>query len=182
MLDIRDHGGTFGGFGGKNIKSIQRGSVSPFGDGAGKSHDITISSVDTSKSIVRLTYFPNGTSPATATVRISLVNSTKINLARFMDNYIYSGVLYWEVIEFNNVKSKQIGSTSGSGGSPKTISISPVDLNKSLVFYSQYSTSTNAAGVFARDSDSGLGLINNNTLELTGQSSSYIFWQVIEFN
>lgn len=181
MLDIRDHGGKFGGVaGGKNIKSLQSGTVTPFNNTTTTTHNIPITAIDVSKSIVRISYFPQGSAGASAAISATLSDSS-VRLNRYGKAQSMSWPIYWEVIEFENVKSKQIGNSPGNGNISYPITISPVDVSKTLIFHSQISLNTNAIGMNAQDYSSGLSLTNSTTLNITGSDRAFVDYQIIEF-
>jgi len=166
---------------GSNIKSIQRGSVAS--DSITSSGlSISISSVDLTKSVV-MVHFCSRSTDQNDLVRAEITSPTEIKL--YIGNstgYAYR-VIYWEVIEFNNVKTLQKGTTvtTSMDDVDQNISISSVNVSKSMVF-SSYS-STNSSPVYVPMKS--VILINSTTLKIikydyNGLSTHH--WQVIEFN
>lgn len=97
-------------FGGSPIKSIQRGTVSISGAGGATNATATISSVDTTKSMVNLLGATSNSSGAsTAQIQhvaafigtIALSNSSTIAVSRSNSSTSSSYNVSYEVIEFN---------------------------------------------------------------------------------
>jgi len=167
------------GSSGSNIKSVQRGTVSMSGL---TTVDVTISPIDTTKSVVRQTS-ANSASGANGLLSSAIIlNSTTIRFTHPAS----VGTVYpvdWEVIEFNNVKSKQTGTVQITGGnSSVSPTISNFDPLKSLLFYSYITDSP------ALDNNSfPTGYITSSTtlyFKRTNTSAYYLtmYFQVIEFN
>ena len=188
---IRKFGGSSGidsqpagidlGIGGSNIKSKQSGTV----DIAGlTTKDITISAVDLSKSIVRVVFGGNAQAGMLNSVLVSawFINSTTIRVYRYTSSSDTTQPIYWEVVEFNNVKSKQTGELICAA--PTTdITISPVNLSKTMLFYYLWSQST---GYFINNARLGGYLTSQTNLQFSGYApqNNYIVadWQLLEFN
>ena len=85
------------------------------------------------------------------------------------------------------VKSVQRGTIDSSTSSATTtVTIEPVDMNKSLLFVSDYSTSY-SSGVYPKTCNFRYELSSNNTIkitryEATSSLKATFAWQVIEFN
>jgi len=161
--------------GGSNIKSIQRGTFTM----TATSNTITISSIDITKSVVMVT-ITGATSAAydaSSSTKGVLTNPTTLTLTR--QDTTYGIVVTWVVVEFNNVKSLQTGIKYMSANT--TVTISSVNVSKSLVFDS---SDNNNTGVRSQIIDSRCDLINPTTLSFTVSSGvGYNHaWQVIEFN
>lgn len=168
------------GGGGSNIKSIQRGLYDMV---SATQVTINIFPIDTNASIVRITF--NGTGKVIFLSRVlmscKILNSTQIELKRDSSNIYSAQPIYWEVIEFNNVKSIQNGSVAMDVNS-KNIAINTVELSKSMMFYNIWSTSLNSDSENTR---LGGYLLNNTVIKFEGYApQSYgisVNWQVIEF-
>lgn len=129
------------GAGGSNIKSIQRGVLRL--DGASGSETVTITAVDLTKAVVKISYngmsytFTDSTQAVLPSAEIT--SSTTVVISRGID----SGDMWipWEVIEFNNVKSLQKGTAvalaydSFYGFDVQSVGIATVDPLKSIVFF-----------------------------------------------
>ena len=152
--------------GGSNIKSIQSGQV----DIASTSIDITISAVDLTKSIPIITYYNNQTTPSKSLLRAKLINSTTLRI--YLDTYGNVTPLTWKVIEFNNVKSLQTGDTSSS-----SITVSSVNVNKSVLFASSTSATTTGNAYNIRYTIS-----NPTTITIDSIPIFITTWYLIEFN
>lgn len=178
---IRNYGGAVGlasqpmgldlGFGCNSIKSIQRGII----DVTSVSTNIAISTVDLTKSIVRIV---NETQLVTkyGDTMGSLTAPTNLNLS--FNAYMAHNLIKWEVIEFNNVKSLQSGTYILTvSGVEQIVPISTVNPLKSLLFFSETTddTSANAIALGRIVSAASIGFKSMPV-------NKYIKWQVIEFN
>lgn len=159
--------------GGASVKTIQSGTTTI--TTAETTKDITITGVDTSKSIVLISqsYTTAGTQGNVEKISIQLLNGTTIRAARGA-----SGVnvdFTWQVVEFESVKSLQRGVAT----TPVNVTITSVNTLKSLVFVSTRtaSTSNDASYMFSQNT-----LTNATTLNLSSGRSVICEWQVIEFN
>lgn len=169
------------GPGGSNIKSIQRGT-SVLTNGGASTLNVTISSVNLSKTIVKFTSLIISTSGSLNSLcNAKVTTATNLLLTR---NSTTGGdiTVEWEIIEFNNVKSIQTGNYTLSTMSG-TVTITTVDTTKSSLYYSAYNSA---------DTDSytrtmtGTGKITNATTLTFALATSgvtkIIEWIVIEFN
>jgi hypothetical protein len=163
--------------GSRRIKSIQRG-LTNF-DGTVTQVDATITSVVTANTIVRIIGLSGGGDIASrSTANIEIINSTTIRM--FKAELTNQLQVHWEVIEFENVKSKQTGKVNLGNGS--TVTITSVNTSKSLVFSSVKNGATSAGSIRA---DSGLVLTSATQLTFRTSYTSgttEVAWQVIEFN
>ena len=161
-----------------NIKSIQRGSVSL----TAASQTVTIAAVDTTKAIVRITYFNSAGQQARGDlIQATLTNATTITLA--LNYYSVAITVEWEVIEFNNVKSLQTGVLSGNAP-PQTVTIASINPLKSMLFFSfntNSSSSNDVAYCKLNMYISGATSLYCNYANVTGEVK-LIAWQVVEFN
>lgn len=179
MEDLRLHG-LLGG--GSNIKSIQKGKV--FYKSV-NTLNIPISTVDLSKSIALIEYDPgNGNGRSVNLIAAELVNSTTLNLSS-QSAYSTAGggiPIVWNVIEFNNVKSKQSGIAIMNTELTLTQSISSINPDKSLIL----ATSKSSSGADTYYGDNPLvEIISSTQIKLTRSFSNYVCnvkWQLIEFN
>lgn len=169
--------GNFGIDGaGSNIKSIQRGVVTfsttiPI--------NITISSVNFASSIVILT-FDTGTNIGYADkvlVKGKLTSGTNLELTKYTAQTDYPTV-YWQVIEFQNIKSLQQGEFIYSSGN--TVTISAVNTAKSVLFFSYSSSNSTDSGSNAMFCSGGI--TSPTQLIFNGKVWLYIDWYVVEFN
>ena len=174
----------FGSSGGSNIKSYQSGVFTL----STLTGNITIASVGTSKSIVitRAVYSNNTGDVATFEISSSLSSSTNIALTRYNPAPVSvpTVLIYWEVIEFNNVKSKQTGTMSvSSNSSESTQTISNVNPIKCLAFATR-SVDTNLSPNQGQHMF-GIKVASSTSIairqQISGVTCSYE-WQVIEFN
>lgn len=146
MLDIRDHGGVLGGLsGGLKIKSIQRGTLS-LASGS-FSQTVTISSVDLSKSIVRVNGYRAQVSltgdVGQIFVRARLSSNTQIAFTR---NGSSTPQLFveWEVIEFENATIQTGDLSVGSSSTTGVANVSATSTSKTLLFFTTEFNSTAA--------------------------------------
>lgn len=171
-------------FGGGVIKSVQRGELILGLAG----NEIAIDSVDLTKSIVRCTIKPNTGLPAFWHVKAELINDHTLGLSTFMiiPSTNYQPQVMWEVIEFENVKSLQKGDIIHEATSSGTFTeeISPVDINKALLFVS-YAYDRGGVG----DQSGEYSILSSQIISesrirfryLTQYQTFDINWQVIEF-
>lgn len=136
--------------GGSNIKSIQRGMGS-LSTASGVSVAIPITAVDPTKSIA-LVFFKTTSASATTAARnvlisIEITNATTITIAK--NNATDTIEYVWQVIEFNNVKSLQKGTTAVNAATVN-VALSSVNPAKSIVFISSTNsnTATDNASIF----------------------------------
>jgi len=162
-----------------NIKSIQTGFTAM--DTTPKT--ITISSVDINNTIVIVSETSKigssgYTQENTNAVSAKITNSTTLTLTNGQADSIIS--VFWQVIEFNNVKSLQTGTFTFSSSSEQSITIAAVNLNKAMLITS-YKSNNSQAQRLPR-----MRIINSTTLgALQSYYGTYIWdvnWQVIEFN
>lgn len=167
--------------GGSNIKSMQRG----FGQIAANVviNNIPISAVDLTKAVVMIWQSaPTNLGPAYTLVRAKLTSETNLEISRELTSTTASGSFNWQVVEFNNAKSLQKGDYQFTGNG--TVTISAVDLNKTLLFVSATSTS-DGTGTNAMEAPFFLlkqELISSTQFTLTRSSTNKSHWQVVEFN
>lgn len=167
--------------GGVTIKTLQRGTTV-----IGVNQDIvnvTITSVDATKAIIRFGFYTNTNVASKAFVTGVFSNNTTLLFARNVSDASATVTIYWEVIEFGNVKSVQKGSTSSAVSSSGTnVTISEVNTSNSLIFYSFTAASNDTSGKTVE----AARFVNSTTISLLGQPSgsgtNYFNYQVIEFN
>ena len=179
---LKSHGIGVGG--GGTIKSVQRGISTAFDNTTTTSTTITISAVVTANSIVRV--YPGAIPGATSAyfyshaVCVDLTNSTTISLTRERpDNK--APAIVWEVIEFNDAKTKQTGiATINDDTFIKNVTISTVEMSKALVFISWIGISANSS---VNQHYVQPYLTSNTNLRIDTQSyyGLSVHWQVIEF-
>lgn len=168
------------GIGSSNIKSIQQFAIT-MNAGIG-SVDTAISTVNSANTIALL---GNQTNPSSnlqlTTISATVTTNTNLNLSR-----VASGsptlIVYVTVVEFQNIKSIQKGAvTKNSSSASVTASITPVVLNKSILFYDYtYGTSVTTS---SQTGASGRASATN-TLTFEGNTTTVIFfyYAIIEFN
>lgn len=169
------------------IKSIQRGTISiPINYSSG---DATISSVDLNSAVIICNGSRGGLSSSTdaalnrVMARLSLTNSTTLNAKAYTTASSNATVVSYMVVEFDNVKSVQRGSISISSGATASATITAVDLNKSLLLPSGFSTD---AATNSQRALFTLELTNSTTITAqragTAASSAIINYSLVEFN
>jgi hypothetical protein len=122
------------GGGKKSIKSIQSGE---YNFSSGTSNDVSITSVDLTKSIIYFTWAePSMVISSNYCVRAIFNSSTQINFS--IGSFGLAIKINWFVVEYENVKSLQSGITTHSGGDSTnhTVTISSITTSKSLLFSS----------------------------------------------
>lgn len=174
MIDLREHGI---GVSSSNIKSIQRGIVS---NSSFTALTINISKVNLNSSIVRLVDPPHVAEDGYGAFKIDFVNDSQISLERCSQPASFE--LCWEVIEFNNVKSMQRGTTIFSNDSLTELSvvISTINIGKSLIVSSfKRSDTTFSASIRGRMIDeTHIGFKSRTSC---ASNNATVAWQVIEF-
>lgn len=158
--------------GGSNIKSIQRGMTSFLSSENNKT--IIINSVNPDNTICFVRMRTNG--DVWYDMSIELLSSTQIKVSQYAEHQ--TDAIIWEVIEFNNIKSKQTG-ISLIEANAASITISSVNVGKTLIFATQKSKTTQDGG-YAKLS---YNLTSATTLGVWTLLSNPrdIYWQVIEF-
>jgi hypothetical protein len=164
--------------GGSNIKSSQRGELTL--GALTTTTDVTISTVDLTKSIVKISVqSPNNVNLNQWTCYATLTSPTNLQFVIPTASGT-TGLVSWEVIEFNNVKSLQSGLTSMTSLT-MNVTISAVNLNKSILFFSNNSNATLiATHYFTLE-----GLLTASTnIKFSTLFANVITakWYVIEFN
>lgn len=177
-LEMQPSGLDVGLGGGSVSKSIQRGSTLLL-TGATTTINITITSVDMSKSIVIVSTIPKAGSTQNAEIYVRGILTSSTNLQLVRNTGSGATDVSWVVVEFNNVKSLQTGSKSISVASA-TVTVSAVNTSKSLLFASWTTADTT-------NSFEGLTnyvLTDSTTLTFTqnGFYSKSIQWYLVEFN
>jgi len=166
------------------IKSIQSGGVSATNYNSPGGTNVTISEIDPSKSIIlfnRAGTIGASTQVAQVTLKASIVDANTINFELGASTGIV--YLYWQVIEYENVKSLQKGDKTilNSG---ESVVISSVNVDKCIVISSFYSTNTGGL-LYYTPTDGGGRLNNATSLGLTtgnANNDGVIHWQILEFN
>lgn len=157
--------------GGNNIKSYQDGIASI--PASATSVTVTITAVDVTKVAVRISTPAINAQANMNTVGYTVVNSTTIQF--FVNAIPTSGVsVYWEVIEFANVKSLQSGTRTGNGNS----TFSTVNPDKCLLFVAMMNTSTTNAGVQYLY---GYQISSATSITFQGSGTMTYYWTIVEF-
>lgn len=159
------------------IKSIQRG----YADIAGstKNLEVNISEIDKSKSIIRVSPESKGLDSGSLAILGKITSNSKIELERETSHNVNIGV-YWEVIEFNEIKSKQEGQVLvGYGQGFQEINISEIDIEKSIIVGSfkavAQSSTLSMVCVFNINTSTQIAVSRYN-------QNKTVHYQVIEFN
>jgi hypothetical protein len=162
------------------IKSIQHISISLSNSESIK--NVPISTISALDSVLLINGFKHwGTDMYWQRLRLSLHNSY-VTAQRTNANTIVQAEV--TVIEFNSgvVKSKQSGTfySEGAGG---TVSISPVDPAKTMVFEHGFNTETSSPG-YLTTAFAMINLVDSTTLNVVFNTSAntYLNWEVVEFN
>lgn len=160
------------------IKSLQQGYLSM---GTATTYDLTISPIDTNRSIVLVTPTKvDSTSTLARDVMITteITSPTNIRMSRYRGNF-GGGDLYFYVVEFTHLVKVQRGVTGGLGF---PVTISAVNTGKSIVVFSARSDQSSTNEVIPLLSPVPV-LTGPTTLALTGTSanSNQIFsWYIFE--
>lgn len=166
---------------GGSIKSIQHGIF----DGYNLNSEVNINEVDPNKSIVVFTSKIATNLGLQATSIIGKITSaTTLGFyANFRTSYQDNHQIDWSVIEFQSVKSIQKGEVQASSTRIDTdINISPVNINKTLIFFSTTSTeASNSANKFLVTSR----FLSSSSVRLIKgvvDSTAIYYYQIVEFN
>jgi hypothetical protein len=169
---------------GAAIKSLQTGDVSLSGK---TSLDIPISNVDVNNSIVLITLKIKGTGSSAYYYSpiAKLTSPTNLRLERGGDNSSRYPIVFWQVVEFEGLKSLQTGTVDASinNNTVEDVPISNVNVNSTIVLVTfKAAVHNDSLLIFATSakltSPTNLRLERGDT-----HSSAYpiVFWQVIEF-
>jgi hypothetical protein len=161
------------GGGGARIKSIQRGIFVATWSIAQTVKTVTISAVDTAKTMEKITgVFATNTNWGEQAFRVELINPTTLQFTRTASSSSVVAEIAWEIVEYYNVKSKQSGVKSSTATDTQTIT--SVNLSKSI--YSVSSSTSSAT-------NSGASYLQNaTTIAFRTDGSTTLFaWQVLEF-
>jgi len=168
-----------------NTKSIQRGIATI---NSALIVNVTIASVDITKSIVLIDYsFTGGSQDNSKNSLVKAKLTTGANIELSVQGYTSGPVLTisYTVIEFNNVKSLQTGLFNVvSDGVEHTVTVSAINVSKSILFKS---FSSNNANVSASEMILRTRIIDTTTLgfyqkDNVGGYTLKTEWQLIEFN
>lgn len=161
--------------GGSNIKSIQRGSVNV----NATTVNVAISSVDPTKAIVMLAVAGRSSGNSNYNL-VSGAITSPTNIAFYIGASGSSTTVDWVVIEFNNVKSFQSGNKVTTLATD-SVTISNVNMEKSILFYS-FSSSDSSATFSNATVSVSLSTGTNIAISQFNAVNKSIQWQVIEFN
>lgn len=168
---------------GGGIKSVQSGVKNILASDPA-TIDIDINTVDLSKTIIKINYSVNITYSGSNEIRALslgafLFSREKIRLIRNRTPTILK--VYWEVIEFEKVKSLQTGVTTiaDENGS---ININFVDKSKAFIFFSN--TATSSSKTSSHELFTMLSINTNTSLSYDQYSATEktLYWTVIEFD
>ena len=161
------------------IKSIQHISISLSSSESIK--NVPISTISALDSVLLINGFKHwGGDMYWQRLRLSLHNSYVTAQRTNARSIVQAEVT---VIEFNSgvVKSKQSGTFFGRGG--ETVSISPVDPAKTIVFEHGFNTVTSSEG-YLTTAFAMINLVDSTTLNIVFDTiaNAYLNWEVVEFN
>jgi len=182
MIDALRLHGLIGSAGG-SVKSVQRGSTTiPI---SSSTVSVTINEIDVSKSVIMIKLFSTAGTTIDAKdylVQAKITNSTTITFTNGGSTSSYPQI-YWEVVEFDNVKSKQTGTVTATttSGNEYAPTITAVDTTKSILiatcYYATSITQQRFSCIASR-------IYSSTQIRLIQQTYTtyYWHWQVIEFN
>jgi len=128
------------------------------------------------KSIVLINYFAEISIPAYAAVLAGFNSSSQLQFERSQPHSFGTVRVMWQVVEFTNSKSKQIGRVVVSSAGTN-VSINAVDISKSVLIVSFKHPEGNAAHATLE-----ARILNETTLYFQSSSGSpTVEWQLIEF-
>jgi len=157
--------------GGNNIKSIQRGTLTT----STTTQNIAITAVDLNSAVLIITGVEGSGSDAGYSVSAKLTSPTNIE---FKCAYYAGATVSWQVVEFNNVKSLQRG-TSTLKSSGTDIAIAEINLSKSILV-TNFRSSGTGAGYTGYSYHAKL-TTNTNINARSTTSNGHLEWQVVEF-
>lgn len=174
MIDISEHGGTFGGAGGSGVKKIQHITTN-WGTGE-LTKNITIEAVNMDNSYI-VSRSPNDEIGAGRShFTVVFVNATTVKVIRWYDGGTPD--LSFSVVETTGLKSKQTGIFVPTASHLNTLTFEPVNTEKSLLLVEatyNFAGSTLRHLVYGSFASNSTALIHN----ITANQSYY--WQLIEF-
>ena len=164
------------------ISKIQRGDATI---GADPNYiNIPIETVDINKAVVIVRPYYASAGGATPYVSVTralgyLLNNNTLRLERYSTGNYRQTKVFWEVVTFKDIKSLQKGQVV-STTRDTDISISSVDLNKSLIFFSLKTQSSRDGAIY---NIAGVSLTNSTTLTVSHLfgAETVIQWYVVEF-
>lgn len=166
--------------GGSNIKSNQSGVATM----TTVSIDIPINTVDLSESIVIVNFTESlNNTLSCLSIKGEITAANNLNLSR--KNADAGLTVYWQVIEFNNVKSLQKGTyvlPFNTGSLDNLVSVNKYNISKSIVVisYTVDSTTGVAWGMGAyvsKYSENQLNIARNHII-----AGLTVHWQLVEFS
>ena len=166
---------------GSNVKSIQNGVLS-VATSSETSFDVNISPVGPLKSVVilscRLVSGSTALDKRYFFFKGSLTSGTVLNITRTLSSTSMSAEVSWQVIEFENTKSIQMG-TSTDTATSVSIEITGVVTTKSVLFFSY------ALGSLGDDYVTNGTVASNTSIVFKSKAapaSRSLQWYVVEFN
>ena len=167
--------------------SVQRGIVTQ-SSMAGSPPSRTISTgVDSAKSFVMLSEFVHGTVTSNDDFTRGQINSSGNLVITVGEKKTLAtqAEIAWQVIEYQDANIQTGDSSFSTSDASKTITISTVDLNKSLLVYNYYSTGTSSDNPVCQNLVSGL-ISDATTLQFdrgcAGHNGQiHLSWFAIEF-
>lgn len=169
---------------GANITGVQRGTT--YFHGSLATNNVTLSSIDMSKSIVMYpeihVYDTDSSSTNSDRTRFTsqLTSNTNLNLQRIATGGV-AVCVNWEVVTFSNIKNVQRGvvNVTGDQYNKQTLSISTVNLSKCFLICTFRTNSSQLRHIPIME------LASSTSLRFwlhQGSATVQIEWQLIEFN
>src|SRR5690625_525750 len=185
LMDILKDMGIGVGMGGV-IKSIQRGVAN--WSNTNFTNDISISAIEANNSIINVYLAPASINTVIEAREITtsgiILDNETIRLERERNTNVSSSTyqIYWEVIEFERVKSKQEGTQTTATSAQFTITISSVDITKSTIYFNARSAGREVGHSGAGPYVHAMQLTNSTTITCRpAAGDKTINWQDIEF-
>lgn len=184
--DVTFPGGLVGTLDSSVVKSKQTGTATFPSTSNLQSITVTVSAINPNNCILYVYQTSRTGEFSKYAISGDVTNATTLTFSR-ATNTTGADSIVWELIEFNNVKSRQTGITRGTGAA---IVISAVDVNKASCFQScsnqgYYSVSTSTLGniLHTRIVDSTHVILHGNGsgTPIPPDDAWYRHWQVIEF-
>jgi len=167
------------GSAGKAVKGSQYGTFS-FTAGLTTS-TLTISTVDAEKSAVVFCQYPiSELSAHKFLLKAQMASDTTVTFQSYA-SATSDRTVYWQVIEFKDLKSKQYGTVTASAGLSCTASVTEFDTSKAWLVHSFYRTYTAATTII--DMCGTARIESSTSLYFTNftYGDTVYDWQLLEF-
>ena len=171
------------GGGGLDIKSRQQGIETVGANVLASTITRAINPVVVANSIIRVSPYFNsyGTNPTNDkwVYGGKILDETTIQFDRMAEYFNFETGIFWEVIEFTALKSKQTGEVVTIADADIAVTVNSVDVDKSLLFWSMLATITTSSS--STSASKPAYLQDATTIKvLKSLEPAKILWQLIE--